>query len=70
MILSASLLSFSFPPQELVGFNLAALRFIQDKINERQEVSLFTDAFANQKEKKNKKKRKEAAAAATVLRLT
>ena len=57
--------------QELVGFNLAALRFLQDKISERHEVSLFAEAYSNVKDKKQKrKKRRETAASATVLKLT
>ena len=53
---------------------MAALRFLQDKINERHEVRLFAEAYANVKEQKHKKKKRKetatTAATATVLKLT
>jgi U3 small nucleolar RNA-associated protein 12 len=47
--------------KRVMGVNLAALRFLQDKINERQEVSLFAEAFDRLKDKKkNKNKSKKS----------
>ncbi|KAI1286797.1 WD repeat-containing protein 3 [Halotydeus destructor] len=45
--------------KDLVGFNLAGLRYMQSKMEEGEEVCLFDEAFANRKNNKKKKKRKE-----------
>lgn len=57
--------------QKMIGVNLAALRFLQDKINEKEEVALFAETFDRLKEKKNKKKKGETdSTSAPVLKIT
>lgn len=41
--------------RDIMSLNLCALRFLQDKINEKQEVTLFAEAFDRLKEKKKRK---------------
>lgn len=57
----------------MVGINLAGLRYMQGKVEEAEDVSVFSDAFERAREKKRKKARKGDALADTavpVLRMT
>lgn len=44
-----------------IGFNLAGLNFLQQEVDAREEVALFTDATRAFKERKKKKTKKERA---------
>jgi hypothetical protein len=44
--------------QDVIGFNLHAMRLMKLKLDEKQEEKLFADATARFKDKKKKKKKK------------
>lgn len=44
--------------QDCVGFNLAGLQFIQRQLEQKEEVTFFTDATDRFREKKKKQKKK------------
>lgn len=44
--------------RDTIGFNLAAMRFMKDKLEAQSEVQLFADATANYQTKKKKQKRR------------
>ena len=45
--------------KDVIGTNLAGLRFISDRIEERKGVEMFTDTTTRQRERNKKKKKKE-----------
>lgn len=56
--------------KDIAGVNLSGLRYMQDQICEKEEVSLFSDAFARQKEKRKKKAKRNPGEAVPVLKLS
>ena len=55
--------------RDVVGFNLAALRYHQNKIDERERTVELIEAATSFKEKRKKKKRKEKALQTAVISL-
>jgi len=47
--------------QDLVGFNLAGLRHLKDRVEQRTETQLFAEASQRTKENRKKRKKKEKA---------
>ena len=45
--------------KDITGTNLAALRFLSDRIEEKKGVEMFTDTTTRQRERNKKKKKKE-----------
>ena len=45
--------------KDVIGTNLAGLRFLSDRIEERRGVEMFTDTTTRQRERNKKKKKKE-----------
>lgn len=45
--------------QDMVGFNLAGLRHLKDRVEQRTETQLFAEASRNTKEKRKKRKKKD-----------
>jgi hypothetical protein len=52
-----------------VGRNLAGLRYLADRLANRQDVQLFADATLRVRDKNKKKKRKEKALQRAVMSL-
>ena len=52
---------FSFVPQDVMGFNSAALQFLQREIESKEDVMFFADATGQLEEKKRKRRRRERA---------
>jgi len=55
--------------RDLVGTNLAGLRHLADKLEEKQGVEMFTDSTTRQRERNKKKKKKEKALQRAVMAL-
>lgn len=55
--------------RDRVGFNLAALQFIQRELEERQAVQLFTDASDRVKQRRKKQKNRVKATQRAILSL-
>lgn len=53
-----SLLS-RLPPQDVIGFNLAGLHYLQRECEAKSEVVFFADATSHLEEKKRKRKKRE-----------
>ena len=53
----------------MVGTNLAGLRHLADKLEEKQGVEMFTDSTTRQRERNKKKKKKEKALQRAVMAL-
>ena len=45
--------------KDITGTNLAGLRFLSDRIEEKKGVEMFTDTTTRQRERNKKKKKKE-----------
>ena len=45
--------------KDVVGTNLAGLRYLSDRIEERSGVEMFTDTTLRQRQRNKKKKKKE-----------
>lgn len=45
--------------QDVIGFNLAGLKYMQQEIESREDVQFFADATGQLKEKRKKKKKAE-----------
>lgn len=59
---SLRLLSSRRPPfQDVMGFNSAALLFLQREIESKEDVMFFADATGRLKEKKTKRRKRERA---------
>lgn len=60
--------------QDVLGLNLAGLRYLSGKINEREDVCIFRESYQKVQENQKKKKRKSKQGVSTdsvpVLKLT
>lgn len=50
---------FTMRLQDVLGFNSAALQFLQRELESKEEVMFFTDASGRLEEKKKKRRRRE-----------
>ena len=55
--------------RDTAGTNLAGLRYLADRLADRQDVQLFADATLRVREKNKKKKKKERAQQRAVMSL-
>ena len=55
--------------KDIAGTNLAGLRFMSDRIEEKNGVEMFTDTTTRQRERNKKKKKKEKQLQRAILSL-
>ncbi|MPD01900.1 hypothetical protein E2C01_097448 [Portunus trituberculatus] len=58
-----------FISQDMIGFNLAGLRHLKDRVEQRSETQLFVEASQRVKESRRKKKKKDRAVKRVLMAL-
>lgn len=53
------LIASSAPPQDVMGFNSAALQFLQREIESKEEVTFFAEATGKLNERKKRRRKRE-----------